>query len=57
MVMLLFWSLPALCSNGHKIVQGVSIRFYNCKCKNLIRQLMEKERRGTSAKIRKLSSE
>ena len=51
-----FRSLPALCSNGHNIVEGVSIRFYNCMCKNLICQLTEKGRRGISAKIRKLSS-
>ena len=51
-----FRSLPVLCSNGHNIVEGVSIRFYNCMCKNLIRQLTEKGRRGTSAKIRKLNS-
>ena len=52
-----FRSLSALCSNGKNIVERVSIRFYNCLCKNLIRQLTEKERRGTSAKIRKLSCE
>ena len=51
-----FRSIPALCSNGHNIVEGVSIRFYNCMCKNLIRQLTEKGRGGTSAKIKKLSS-
>ena len=51
-----FRSLPVLCSNGHNIVEGVSIRFYNCMCKNLICQLTEKGRRGTSAKIRKLNS-
>ena len=51
-----FRSLPALCSNGHIIVEGVSIRFYNCMCKILIRQLTEKGRRGISAKIRKLNS-
>ena len=28
-----FWSLPALCSNGHNIVEEVSMRFYNCLCK------------------------
>ena len=50
-----FQSLLALCSNGHNIV-GVSICFYNCMCKNLICQLTEKGGRGTSAKIKKLSS-
>ena len=51
-----FRSLPALCSNGHNIVEGVLIRFYNCMCKILICQLTEKGRRSTSAKIRQLSS-
>ena len=31
-----FRLLLALCSNGHNIVEGVSIRFYKCMCKNLI---------------------
>ena len=49
------WSVSALCDRGHKLVEGISIRFFNCMCKNLLREVNEHEATMTARKIRKMS--
>ena len=53
--LILQWCVPALCRNGHNLLQRVSTRFYNCMCKNLVRDLSERENSRSTRKIQKLS--
>jgi len=49
------WSVSAMCNKGHDILRGVSIRFFNCMCKNLLREMNELETTKAARKIRKLT--
>ena len=49
------WSVPALCHKGHEIVEGVAMRFFNCMCKNLMKNISERSSRSGERKIRKLT--
>ena len=51
------WYGPALCHNGHNLLEGVSARFYNCMCKNLVRDLSARESNRSTRKIQKLCGE
>ena len=48
------WSFASICSNGHDIIDGIAMRFFNCMCKNLVRDLNESESSRAARKIRKL---
>ena len=49
------WLVCAMCNNGHNIVEGIAVRFFNCMSKNLVRDISESEARKSSRKIRKLT--
>ena len=49
------WSVAARCNNGHSLIDGLAIRFFNCMCKNLVRDVSEKESMRAARKIRKLT--
>ena len=51
---MLHWSFASICSNGHYIINGIAMRFFNCMCKNLVRALSESESSRTARKIRKI---
>ena len=37
------WSFAVMCENGPNILEGISVRFFNTLCKNLLRQLNDVE--------------
>ena len=49
------WSLAAMCSKGHNILEGIALRFFNCMCKNLLRSMNKVETGRVSRKIQKLT--
>ena len=49
------WSVCAMCSNGHNILEGIALRFFNCMSKNLVRDFSESEALKSVRKIRKLT--
>jgi len=42
-------------NKSHDVLRGVSIRFFNCMCKNLQREMNEFETKKAARKIRKLT--
>ena len=42
------WSFAVMCENGHNILQGISVRFFNTMSKNLFRQLNNVETANTA---------
>ena len=48
------WTVLAMCDNGHNILTGFSVRFFNCMCKNLLREINELEATEATRKIRKI---
>ena len=48
------WSFASICSNRHDIIDGIAMPFFNCMCKNLVRDLNESESSRAARKIRKL---
>ena len=49
------WSMPAICNKGHNILEGISIRFFNCMGKNLLREMNELAAAKAVKKIRKMT--
>ena len=49
------WSVCAMCSNGHNILEGIAFPFFNCMSKNLVRDTSESEALRSVRKIRKLT--
>lgn len=49
------WTVPAYCTKGHDILDGISQRFFNCMCKNMILKLSQEDSRKVYRKIQKLS--
>ena len=50
------WSAAVMCNNGHQILDGIAVRFYNCMCKNLLRTMNEcKNVSKVKRKMRKLT--
>ena len=49
------WAVSSMCTNGHAIIEGLALRFFNCMCKNLIRNLSERDSHRNATKIKKLS--
>ena len=45
------WSLIPMCAKEHKILEGIAHGFFNCMCKNLIREISGTEAKKVSAKI------
>ena len=48
------WCVPALCHKEHNLLEGVLARFYNCMCKNLVRDVSERENNRSIKKVQKL---
>ena len=48
------WSLTPMCAKKHKILEGIAHGFFNCMCKNLIREISGTEANKVSAKISKV---
>ena len=46
-----------MCNNGHTLIEGLALRFFNCMRKNLVRDLTENESYNASRKIRKLTGQ
>ena len=44
------WSVPAMCSKGYNLLEGISARFYNCMAKNLMRSMRAEESSRVSRK-------
>ena len=44
-----------MCENGHNILEGISVRFFNTMSKNLLRQLNDVETASTVRKVCELT--
>ena len=42
------WSFAVMCKNGHNILEGISVRFFNTMCKNVLHQLNDVETASTA---------
>ena len=42
------WSFAVMCENGYKILEEISVRFFNTMCKNLLHQLNDVENASTA---------
>ena len=51
------WTVCVMCDNGHNILDGVALRFFNCMSKNLVRDISESETLKSVRKIRKLTGQ
>ena len=49
------WSVAIMCDAGNNILEGISIRFFNTMCKNLLMQINMSKPPITARKIRKLT--
>ena len=49
------WSVSAMCNKDHNILEGISIRFFNCMGKNLLREMNELAATKAVKKIRKMA--
>ena len=49
------WSVAVVCEKGHNILEGISSRYFNCMCKNLIRQINSLQISKEVRKLRKFS--
>ena len=48
------WSLTLICAKEHKILEGIAHGFFNCMCKNVIREISGTEANKVYAKIYKV---
>ena len=49
------WSVAVMCEAGHNKLEGISIRFFNTMCKNLLMQISKSKPPSIARKIRKLT--
>ena len=49
------WAVSSMCTNGHAIIEGSALRFFNCMCKNVVRDLSERDSHRNETKIKKLT--
>ena len=49
------WSIAVMCENEPNILEGISVRFFNTMCKNLLRQLNDVKIASIARKVRKLT--
>ena len=48
--------VPAFCHKGHNLIDGMSIRFFNCLCKNSVKDISDRENNRFTSKVQKLCS-